>query len=118
MLQSGSFHSGTAILNGLWDSNYQQNANQAANQDFSPFCIQQGDNEPITTGDQLSIHYVLFKPSEFKPHFSTYDKGTLSGLANLAQLGSKDLWMFSAVLGQKLGGQFLCRKGSGIHSNW
>ncbi|KFZ02589.1 hypothetical protein V500_00088 [Pseudogymnoascus sp. VKM F-4518 (FW-2643)] len=118
LLQSRSFHSGTATLNGLWDSNSQRNANQDANQDFGPFCIRQGVNEPITIGDQLSIHYVLFKPSESKPHFSTYDKGTLSGLAARAQLGSKDLWMFSAVLGQKLGGKFLCRKGSGIHSNW
>ncbi|KFY95954.1 hypothetical protein V498_03032 [Pseudogymnoascus sp. VKM F-4517 (FW-2822)] len=115
--QSGHFHSGTALLNGLWDSKIQRNANQDANQNFGPFCIQQGDNKPITIGDQITIHYIVFNVPEFKTHFSTYDtdKGSLAGLA---QLGSKGLWMFSAVLGQQLGGKFLCRKGSGINSDW
>ncbi|OBT47496.1 hypothetical protein VE00_03260 [Pseudogymnoascus sp. WSF 3629] len=113
LLKLERLHSGTAALNGLWASNSQRNENQ----DVGFFCIQEGDNKPITSGDKVSIHYVVFKPSDFGPHFSTYDKQPLNGLAQ-PQPGFSALWLFSAVLGQKLGGQFLYRKDSGIHSVW
>ena len=78
------------------------------------YCVQEGYGKPITGSDKFSIHYALFKPSEFEAHFNTYDKGTMD-VDDVAQLKyDSRLWMFEDVLGKKLGDKHLYKVHSGM----